>query len=159
MHRVAIIAAIPFLLGAWKSWDETSRVDGARRVAVEKEQSPERYEGRTFTPVIQFECRAGVSYAWLHFDRVMGCRGQTVAYKAGEKAPRRLWMQNSTDCKSLGITGGAAIGLAQQAMDVFVVHVRATPYNSGSIELSFDVAGLREAVAPVARACRWPGKW
>lgn len=160
MLRPLLVCVLALPLGGWTAFERTSRVDDSRSVGVEKRQSVETDSaGRAFAPSIQFECRAGTSYAFLHFDRVMACSGQTIAWRAGTKAPRRTWMANSTDCKGFGVAGSAAIALAREALDVFVLHVRATPHDAGPIELSFDVSRLRDAIGPVAAACRWPGKW
>lgn len=105
--------------------------------------------------MIQIECRNGVSYVFLHFDQVMSGRGQSIAYRVDTGTPKRTWMTNSTDFKAFGMSGRAAVLFAQELIDGKRLHVRATPYNSGAIELTFEIDGLRDAVKDVAEACKW----
>lgn len=155
IERILLIACVPFI-AAWSPFDQTSKVDGSRRVGVERSQTVQTYEGgRTFQPMIQIECRNGVSYVFLHFDRVMSGRGQSIAYRVDTGTPKRIWMTNTTDYKAFGVSGRAAVLFAQELIDGKQLHVRATPYNSGAIEITFEIDGLRDAVKDVANACKW----
>lgn len=157
--RALTLAMLVPALAAWTPVQEESRVDGAKRIAIYRTamDAPMTYNNwMKYSPEIILECRSGVTWVVLNFDRVMGGRGQTIAYRVDKKPPGRIWMANSTDYKAFIVTGGAALAFARQLIDGEVLHVRATPHASGDIEVSFSLSGIKEAIEPIVKACKWP---
>lgn len=143
--------------GVWTPGEETSRIDGTKRIYIWRKSTEEmRYDGTMRDrPSILIQCRSGAPFVWFQFERVMTGDGQMIAYKIDEKPPQKIWMTISTSHTSLGLSGAHATAFAKRLLGAKQLHIRATPHGSGPVEVSFDLSGIDEAAKPVRQACKW----
>ena len=80
-----------------------------------------------------------------------------VTFRLDKQPAFQRQMTESTDHKALGLWGGAnAIPFIKSLFGGSDLFVRATPYNESAVSADFNVSGLKSAIAPLERACKWP---
>lgn len=79
-----------------------------------------------------------------------------VSYRIDSEKARTANMTESTNNRSLGLwTGGKSIPVIKQMFEKSKMVVRATPFNENPFTVTFDIAGLKDAVKPLQDACKW----
>lgn len=80
----------------------------------------------------------------------------TVDYRIDDAPARQIRMQESTNNRSLGLWyGGQSIPLIRSLFGARQLIARMTPFSENSFTVTFNVAGLEEAIAPLREACHW----
>ena len=115
--------------------------------------------GGTTSPKLYLRCEENTTslfmFAGGHFLSDIQGYGR-VDYRIDGKKAGQKNMKASTSNEALGLwSGGQAIPFIKEIMSGQTLLVRLTPYNESSLEFSFNINGLSEAVKPLRKACNW----
>ncbi|MFZ2869635.1 type VI secretion system-associated protein TagO [Zavarzinia sp.] len=147
--------------GHWRVVTEVSPIDDSRNVYLSVASDAEIADrfGRPVRPALHLACRENVTSLWLNFGGLFMADIQgfgDVTVRVDAERARRISMRASTDHEALGLwTGGQAVPFIQGLFGRENLFVRAVPFSSGAVDLTFAIGGLAEAVKPLATACHW----
>jgi len=154
-------AAAPAIANAgWQTYTETSKIDDSTNViiAVEANELAENRFGRPATIRAIAQCIDGKTGFFINFDSFymsdFNGRG-IVTMRVDKEKARRINMGESTDHRSLGLTGGAAIRLLKTMQGKSSFVVAAIPVNESEVQVTFTLAGFDGAIKSVRSACGW----
>lgn len=142
----------------WRKVSDTSDMDGSKAVylstsakepvAVRGEQ-PER-------PSLYVRCLENKTSIFISFDAYLDMSEKSVRYRIDDLPPQTGSWLASTDNKAIGLwSGSSAIPFIRQILDHDRLLFRFTPFSSNSIEMTFDIRGLRAEAEELAAACGW----
>lgn len=79
-----------------------------------------------------------------------------VTYRIDDAKAQTVRMDESTNNRSLGLwRGNRSIPVIKQMFDSSSLVVRMTPFGQNPFIATFNIAGLKEAIAPLRAACHW----
>ncbi|TXH85512.1 MAG: hypothetical protein E6Q77_00360 [Rhizobium sp.] len=145
----------------WIVQEETSKIDDRKNVFVALD-SNERLAGRfgqKDKARLLFACREGKTAFYITFGGhfMSSLNGGTVTYRIDKRPAAKKGMRESTDHQALGLwTAGEAIPFARDLFGAQSLYLQAVPHSESSVSADFDVAGLEQAIKPLAEACKWP---
>ena len=166
--RLAIVAVFSFVAplshaAAAERWTvdrSTSKIDDSTNVVAmmpADDVAANRYGSpNQITAILQ--CIEGRTSFFLHFGDFymsdLADRG-VVTVRVDKYKAKQVPMQESTDHKALGLTGGPAIRAAKSMQGKSSLVIAAVPVNENRVEASFSLAGFDDAMAAVRSACSW----
>lgn len=165
---VALLASAGTAHG-WKLETKTSPIDDSTNVMLSLE-SAHTVRGRYRNPArltIMAFCRENQTSLFVHFGGHFMASSEYhdwgyLTYRVDkEKAKTSNW-QESTSHESLALSGADAITTLKDWADGESLFVKATPFSANPVSATFKIAGLREALTPLVKACGWelpPARW
>lgn len=146
---------------AWITQEERSKIDDSSNVFVSiasKDVLHGRY-GAKGQARITIACREGKTNLWITFGGHFMSDYQfgTVTYRVDKHPAKKRHMNESTDHRALGLwSAGSAIPFAKELYGGERLFIEATPHSESAVTAEFDIAGLEQAIEPLAKACKWP---
>lgn len=140
----------------WEVIKGASRMDNSPTVVLRLESDIQiRAWGTEDRPVLLLRCRENTTAvlfvaSWFLGDAV------PVQWRAdNDKAVMQTW-ERSDDRKAAGLwEGGRAIPFIKGLFGKSTLVARVTPFSEAPKEMSFNIAGLDSAIAPLREACKW----
>jgi hypothetical protein len=112
---------------------------------------------REVQPLLVVRCIAGTADVFIYTGSAAAIEPKTedhtVRYAFDNEAEARELWPDSAEHDALFAPDGAAF--ARRLMDVRTFRFEFTPHNAAPATAHFVVSGLRERLAPAARACGW----
>ncbi|SIT22627.1 type VI secretion system protein VasI [Gemmobacter megaterium] len=79
-----------------------------------------------------------------------------VEYRLDDQPMKTVRMTESNDNRALGLwSGKQSIPFVKSLLGATKIRLRILPVNEDSIETTFNLTGLSDALAPVRKACGW----
>jgi len=146
---------------SWNVTQSVSKMDDSKTVmlhSVSTEAVRKKFGGSD-TADLYIRCSEGVTslYVVLADNFLSDIQDYgSVTYRVDNAKPSQREMSASTDNKALGLwTGGTAIPFIKKMVKAQQITMRITPFNESPITVTFPVAGLNEALAPLQQVCKW----
>ncbi|MBM7341695.1 type VI secretion system-associated protein TagO [Pantoea coffeiphila] len=142
--------------GKWFTHTTTSPVDDSKNVVLmlESNDTIRTAFGETVTPAIFVTCREKKTELYVNWDVYLGLNETSMLYRLDkQKAVERTWTI-STDTKAT-FYSGKVIDFVKSISKADKLFARITPYNESPVSVTFDVAGLSDALQPLKQACGW----
>lgn len=141
----------------WRLTTERSEMDGRSDVwlRLQSENRQPNQIGSPETATLWIRCMQNKTNLLISFNSYTS-DGQTVRYKFDEEIPKRIWMDNILGGDGIGVfSGGKAIPFIKEFYGKKRFIVAYNSYSNHNLEFTFDVAGLKARIAPVAESCGW----
>jgi len=110
-------------------------------------------------PVLSLRCDENTTAATIWFSGFfMGdfAGMGRVDYRIDDRPAKHRNFEVSTANEHLGLwTGAKSIGFIQELIDGRTLYIEATPVNENTVNATFDIAGLSEAIKPLRESCGW----
>ncbi|MBI6628348.1 type VI secretion system-associated protein TagO [Pontibaca salina] len=145
-------------------WDvriDKSKLDDSTTVvmAVDSDNSITQQLGGSSAGNLIIRCQENTTSIYLtwggHFMADIQGKGR-VDYRIDDRKAARSSMRASTDNKALGLWNGASsIPFIKAMFGGVSLYVRATPFSESPVEMTFNISGLEEEIAPLREACNW----
>lgn len=148
-------------VGRWRVKVETSRIDDSTNVllTIVSNETVRDSFGRRSPAFLTIRCIENTTSLVLSLGNnfLSDIQGYgDVTLRADREPARVVGMKVSTDNKALGLwSGGASIPLIRELLNRDALLARVTPFNESPITVEFEIAGLSEAIKPLAAACNW----
>jgi type VI secretion system protein VasI len=144
---------------AWLYRTETSRVDDSTSVILllpARDLARDRV-GRTYRFELSIRCAEGAMAVAFDFDGlvVSAQAAAAVNWRVDNRAPGTIAMQRSSDNRSLGLSGAAAISFVETLFGGQTLVIQANPLSGSQMVSEFPIAGIEEAIVPLREACGW----
>lgn len=143
-------------VGKWQVSTKTSPVDDSENVYVSlsANDSFRSQFGESITPSLYVTCREKKTELFLNWDTYLGLNEtQMLSRLDKQKAKTKTW-DISSDTKSVFYRGNV-IEFVKALSQANTMFTQITPYNESPVSVTFDVAGLSEALKPLQKACGW----
>jgi hypothetical protein len=115
---------------------------------------------REVRPMLVVRCMAGAMDVFVFTASAAAIESQTedhtVRYAFDDEAETRELWQDSSEHDALFAPDGTAF--ARRLMDVRTFRFGFTPHNAAPATAHFQVSGLRDRLAPAAKACGWKSR-
>lgn len=143
-------------VGKWQVSTKTSPIDDSENVYVilSANDSFRSQFGELITPSLYITCREKKTELFLNWDTYLGLNEtQMLSRLDKQKAKTKMW-DISSDTKSVFYRGNVIefIKALSKSNSMFT---QITPYNESPVSVTFEVAGLSEALKPLQKACGW----
>jgi len=134
--------------GYWELKEEISKVDGTKKAYLYLKSDPNKVR----SPSIIVRCRKGQTEAFLSTDDYLG-DSQNVVMRLDENKPRKVWMRVSQGNDALFFSKTKKV--LKEMFGKKKLFVRYRTYSKGDREIEFDIVGLKAAVMPIRKLCKW----
>jgi type VI secretion system protein VasI len=148
--------------GKWVVQTDTSKLTDSRNAVAylsSEDTFPARFGGSEKHAEMWIRCFENATSFQIGFaDHFLADNGSygKVTYRIDDKKAQSKGMAESTDHSVLGLwNGGSSIPLIKSMIGGKRMIVRLTPFNESSLEATFDIAGVAEAIKPVRETCKW----
>jgi type VI secretion system protein VasI len=146
------------ILGSWQIWTEASKVDGSRNVYLSLEANAQvsNRDSRLIRPTLYVRCARNRTSLFVLWHSYLGTYNSRVLYRI-DSAPARTesWMI-SADNEAIGLwTSTHAIPFIKRLFSANQLLMRVTPHRDIALTSTFEVAGLRQVIRPLRKACGW----
>lgn len=154
------LATAPAVNGAWETRVEKSKIDDSTTVtALLPAKDFVQVRLGKYLPGIVVRCLENVTAFYINFGGIFVSDIEdygSVTFRVDTKPAMVRKLSASTDNKGLGLwSGTAAIPVIRSLVDGSGLVIRVVPYTESPIVVEFDLAGARDAIAPVAKTCKW----
>lgn len=143
----------------WVITDEVSPIDDSKTVILSlKSDSPIKSDFSKVTPKLYIICKERKTNFIIDFDMFLSTDDiKPITRIDSDKAVNGVEWYISTDYKALFYPG------SQKKINEFIktlkdkkkFFIQVTPFSKGSVNTTFDLTGLDEAIKPVREACNW----
>ena len=143
-------------VGEWSINKVQSKIDDSWNVFVSLNSTDTirtRF-GEQVYPSLNAMCREGKTYIYVDWGQFLGTNEIPMIQRIDSEKATQKTMLLSTDSKSVFYQGNA-ITFAKKLMDSKKVFLRVTPYGENSVDATFNLAGLSEAIKPLRHECKW----
>lgn len=125
---------------------------------LSENEVPGPYGGRG-NGVIWIRCMENTKAVLIAFnDHFMSdnAGGGRVEYRLDDALATHSNFRESNDNKALGLwNGGSSIPFIKKMLGKKQLIVRATPFSDSAVTLTFDIAGIDNAIGSVRETCDW----
>lgn len=145
----------------WRVEEQTSKIDDRKNVYLALD-SKERLAGRFGQKEharLLFTCREGKTAFYITFGGhfMSSTNNGTITYRIDKRPAAKKGMRESTDHQALGLwSASEAIPFAKDLFGAQSLYLQATPHSESPVSAEFEIAGLEQAIKPLADACKWP---
>lgn len=153
--------AAPPIRSDWHVQTTRSEIDDSRRVVLSV-HSDAPIRGRFGSPGLAamiVRCEQNTTSIYFNFNGLFMADIQSygrVDFRVDDRAARHVSMNESTNHEALGLwRGGTAIPFLRDIFGGERLFVRVTPFSESRVDMTFNIAGLEEAIAPLREACHW----
>ncbi|MFQ1013569.1 type VI secretion system-associated protein TagO [Gilliamella apicola] len=143
----------------WVITDEVSPIDDSKTVILSlKSDSPIKSDFSKVTPKLYIICKERKTNFIIDFDMFLSTDDiKPITRIDSDKAVNGVEWSISTDYKALFYSG------SQKKINEFIktlkdkkkLFIQVTPFSKGSVNTTFDLTGLDEAIKPVRETCNW----
>lgn len=106
--------------------------------------------------VLIIRCKEEETIIAINYNTYLGINAKQVALRLDDQETRRFNMNVSTNKEAVGFWSGKnAVPLIRDMYYKSKLTMGITPYNMSEEIVSFNIAGLRDAIEPLAKACSW----
>ena len=141
----------------WLYSQETSSLDGKTDVwlSVSSENTQPNQIGRPERARLWVRCMNNSTNVFVTFNDYTP-DDQNLRYKLDDGPIRKKWMISMQGGEGIGLwSGKSAIPFARAIFGKERLVLAYNSYNNFNLEFTFDVAGLRARIDPLARSCQW----
>ena len=139
-----------------------SPLDDSRSVYLTLDAEEPIRPGTVFArkPTLVIRCHEGASHLYIAYGTLLGSDVDTGPHRltlrvGGAPAVEDAWFR-STDNRSLGLwRRDAVVAFVDRLLGADRLTVRTADSRGMPLTAVFPVAGLGEAIVPLAQACRW----
>ena len=143
----------------WVITDEVSPIDDSKTVILSlKSDSPIKSDFSQVIPTLNIQCKERETDFYINFNIFLSTHDiKPITRIDSDKAVNGVEWSISTDYKALFYPG------SQKKINEFIktlkdkkkLFIQVTPFSKGSVNTTFDLTGLDEAIKPVREACNW----
>ncbi len=143
--------------GAWRMTQDVSEIDDSPVVDLFLfSEDYVRPGALHYEPLLVITCREDRTTLYVSYEEFIGSGGATVKVRFDSEPAKSLRWQTANSGDAVGLWGGArSIPFIKSMYGHDKLTIRVTPYSASSRTATFDIAGVLEAVGPVAEACHW----
>jgi type VI secretion system protein VasI len=142
----------PTGVGNWLVKDEINPIDDTRKVVLGLKSSSG--QGRYGTPIALFvQCKSGKTELYISWNDYLGGDEVPILIRVGKSTAKNEVWDISTDNEAS--FSPAPIPLLKQLIESDTLLAQVTPYNESPVTAIFDLAGLKNAIAPLRETCKW----
>lgn len=143
----------------WVITEEVSPIDDSKTVMLSlKSESPIKSDFSQVIPTLNIQCKERETDFYINFNIFLSTHDiKPITRIDSDKAVNGVEWYISTDYKALFYPG------SQKKINEFIktlkdkkkFFIQVTPFSKGSVNTTFDLTGLDEAIKPVREACNW----
>lgn len=143
----------------WVITEEVSPIDDSKTVMLSlKSDSPIKSDFSQVIPTLNIQCKERETDFYINFNIFLSTHDiKPITRIDSDKAVNGVEWSISTDYKALFYPG------SQKKINEFIktlkdkkkFFIQVTPFSKGSVNTTFDLTGLDEAIKPVREACNW----
>ncbi|WP_334327200.1 type VI secretion system-associated protein TagO [Gilliamella apicola] len=143
----------------WVITEEVSPIDDSKTVMLSlKSESPIKSDFSQVIPTLNIQCKERETDFYINFNIFLSTHDiKPITRIDSDKAVNGVEWYISTDYKALFYPG------SQKKINEFIktlkdkkkLFIQVTPFSKGSVNTTFDLTGLDEAIKPVREACNW----
>jgi type VI secretion system VasI family protein len=152
------VASISPSTPVWRSERKQSKIDSSVVVTawIESQEEISLHAGETYRPVLGIDCQKKNTIAYIASRAPLGIEETTLDLRIDDARPFKVELELSPDYKSAGWWLSAeAISFVKKLAGKRILAVRLSPVRDVPIEVTFDLTGMKKAIAPLAKACSW----
>lgn len=142
----------------WRVQTDQSKFDDTQNIHlyVNADDSVKIGKYDTVLPQLIVGCLENNTSFYIDYKHFLGSDDIRVEYRIDRgKTQSESWVISS-DHYAVGVwSGRTAIPLIKRLLGKKKLLVRLTPYSESSVAVSFTIAGLRDEIGPLAKACHW----
>ncbi|OHB72424.1 MAG: hypothetical protein A2W23_07650 [Planctomycetes bacterium RBG_16_43_13] len=141
--------------GKWRISTETSPIDDSKNVylALSAEESIKAMLG-TSLPVLFLRCKENKTEVYIAWGVYLGLEETTMLIRFDSKKATTSTWNISTDNMAT-FYRGSVIAFIRSIVGYKQLLVQVTPYGESPVMVTFDLAGLEEAVKQLQETCNW----
>ena len=143
----------------WVITEDVSPIDDSKTVMLSlKSDSPIKSDFSQVIPTLNIQCKERETDFYINFNIFLSTHDiKPITRIDSDKAVNGVEWYISTDYKALFYPG------SQKKINEFIktlkdkkkFFIQVTPFSKGSVNTTFDLTGLDEAIKPVREACNW----
>ena len=143
----------------WVITEDVSPIDDSKTVMLSlKSDSPIKSDFSQVIPTLNIQCKERETDFYINFNIFLSTHDiKPITRIDSDKAVNGVEWSISTDYKALFYPG------SQKKINEFIktlkdkkkFFIQVTPFSKGSINTTFDLTGLDEAIKPVREVCNW----
>ena len=143
----------------WVITEEVSPIDDSKTVMLSlKSDSPIKSDFSQVIPTLNIQCKERETDFYINFNIFLSTHDiKPITRIDSDKAVNGVEWYISTDYKALFYPG------SQKKINEFIktlkdkkkFFIQVTPFSKGSVNTTFDLTGLDEAIKPVREVCNW----
>lgn len=143
----------------WVIIEDVSPIDDSKTVRLSlKSDSPIKSDFSQVIPTLNIQCKERETDFYINFNIFLSTHDiKPITRIDSDKAVNGVEWYISTDYKALFYPG------SQKKINEFIktlkdkkkFFIQVTPFSKGSVNTTFDLTGLDEAIKPVREACNW----
>ena len=143
----------------WVITEDVSPIDDSKTVMLSlKSDSPIKSDFSQVIPTLNIQCKERETDFYINFNIFLSTNDiKPITRIDSDKAVTDVEWTISTDYKGLFYPG------SQKKIQEFIktlkdkkkFFIQVTPFSKGSVNTTFDLTGLDEAIKPVREACNW----
>ena len=143
----------------WVIIEDVSPIDDSKTVMLSlKSDSPIKSDFSQVIPTLNIQCKERETDFYINFNIFLSTHDiKPITRIDSDKAVNGVEWYISTDYKALFYPG------SQKKINEFIktlkdkkkFFIQVTPFSKGSVNTTFDLTGLDEAIKPVREACNW----
>ena len=143
----------------WVIIEDVSPIDDSKTVRLSlKSDSPIKSDFSQVIPTLNIQCKERETDFYINFNIFLSTHDiKPITRIDSDKAVNGVEWSISTDYKALFYPG------SQKKINEFIktlkdkkkFFIQVTPFSKGSVNTTFDLTGLDEAIKPVREACNW----
>lgn len=140
-------------VGLWRVTTERSKIDDSTSVtAMLTAQEPISIRYRQARPIATARCREGDLDFYIDWGVFIGSSSQTVTARLDSEEAESLSWSVSTD-HTATFYPGKKMEFFEQLANAKKLVVRTTPYSESSVITSFNIAGFKNVLPALLKAC------
>jgi type VI secretion system protein VasI len=146
------------IIGSWQTWTEASKVDGSRNVYLSLEANAQIFnrDPRLIRPTLHVRCAQNRTSLFVLWYSYLGTYKTSVLYRIDSARARTESWMISADKEAIGLwTSTSAIPFIKKLLSAKQLLMRVTPHSDIALTSTFEVAGLRQVISPLRKACGW----
>lgn len=146
--------------GLWKNYSTTSKIDDSKNVSLylNANMNVKGFMTGNILPQLIIQCSERKTSVYINWNRFITSggiySGTKVLTRLDKKKARNTTWNVSTDYKAT-FKRGKNISFIKKLMRHKNLYVQTIPYGESSISTDFNLRGLKDAILPLRKACRW----
>lgn len=146
------------IAGSWRIAMQNSPIDGSRTVLLSLDANALTFsEARQpIRPALWIRCEQDQTQLYVLWDLYLGTYDTEILYRIDSAPAHTESWEIPSDKQAAGLWSSAeAIAFIKKLFGADQMVMEVTPYADRSLKSVFEVAGLKQAIAPLRKACGW----